>query len=70
MKDVAFPILFKLCGKEIDNTRARFRLFGYRNEIPFFMGRSQHLENVFGWSGHTKNGSTIGTVSGKLSSPT
>ena len=70
MKDVAFPILFKLCGKEIDNIRARFRIFGYRNEVPFFMGRSQHLENVFGWSGHTKNGSTIGTVSGKLSSPT
>ena len=68
LKDVVFPILFKLCGKEIYNTSEKFRKLGYRNEIPFFIGRSQHSKNVIGWNGHTENRSTIGSVSGKLSS--
>ena len=69
LKDVSFPILFKLCGKEIRNSSERFKIFGYQDEINFFGGKSLFSEIVFGWNGHTENGSTIGiTVSGtKLS---
>ena len=65
LSDMPFPILFKLCGKEIRHSSERFQLLGYRNEIPFFSGRSKFSVNVFGWNGHTENGSTIGAVSGR-----
>ena len=65
LKDMSFPILFKLCGKEIYDTSERFQLLGYRNEIRFFSGRSKFNPNIFGWNGHTENGSTIGSVSGR-----
>ena len=65
LNDVSFPILFKLCGKEIRNSSERFKILGYRDEINFFGGKSIFSKNVFGWNGHTENGSTIGiTVSG------
>ena len=66
LKDLPFPILFKLCGKEIHNSSERFKVFGYRNNKPFFGGRSKFSRNVFGWNGHTQNGSTIGSVSGEI----
>ena len=59
LKDVSFPILFKLCGKEIRNSSERFKIFGYQDEINFFGGKSIFSKNVFGWNGHTENGSTI-----------
>ena len=67
LKDVPFPILFKLCGKEIRNSSERFKIYGYKNEINFFAGRSKFSDNIFGWNGHTENGSTTGiTVRGKI----
>ena len=66
LKDVPFPILFKLCGKEIHNSSKRYGMFGYKNELPLFSGKSKYSKHVFGWNGHTESGSTIGTVSGKL----
>ena len=65
LKDMPFPILFKLCGKEIHNSSERFQVLGYRNELPFFSGKSKYSKTIFGWNGHTENGSTIGTVSGR-----
>ena len=65
LEDMSFPILFKLCGKEIRDSSERFKIFGYRDEINFFGGKSKFSKNVFGWNGHTENGSTIEmTVSG------
>ena len=60
LKDVSFPILFKICGKEIHNSSNRFKKFGYINEINFFAGKSKYSKNVYGWTGHTENGSSMG----------
>ena len=65
MKDVPFPILLKLCGKEIHDSSKRFRIFGYKDEIEFYAGKSKFSSKNFGWNGHTENGSTLGlTVTG------
>ena len=68
LKDVSFPILFKLCGKEIHDSSKRFRIFGYKDELEFYAGKSKFSRKNFGWNGHTENGSTLRlTVTGSSS---
>ena len=66
IKDVQFPILFKICGKESKHGSMRFRNLGYVNNVEFFGGISRFSKNktVVGWNGHTENGSTIGPLEG------
>ena len=64
LKDVPFPILFKLCGKEIQNSSRRFKEYGYKNERDFYSGKSKFSKSLVGWNGHTENGSTLETVKG------
>ena len=64
LKDVPFPILFKLCGKEIHNSSRRFKENGYANIRDFYSGVSQFSKSLVGWKGHTVNGSTLETVKG------
>ena len=67
LKEVSFPILFKICGKEIKNASRRFNNFGYATEYNFYGGISKFSKNttIVGWNGHTENGSTIGSLTGK-----
>ena len=62
-KDISFPILFKVCGKEMVNSSQRFRNFGYENALGFFSGFSQYSDDTLvGWHGHTDNGSYWSTI--------
>ena len=67
LKEVSFPILFKICGKEKKDSSTKFRNFGYADELDFFGGISMFSRNntIVGWNGHTENGSTIGPLKGK-----
>ena len=65
LKEIAFPILFKICGKEYSNSSSRFRKLGYAAELDFYGGLSKFNKTIIGWNGHTENGSTIGPLTGK-----
>lgn len=66
LKDVQFPILFKICGRELHNSSRRYRTLGYANDIEFYAGISKFSKNetIVGWNGHTENGTTIGPLAG------
>ena len=64
LKDIDFPLTFKLCATEVKNSHKRYTDLGYTNEFQFFMGKSSYNNTLFGWNGHTPNGSTVGDVQG------
>ena len=39
---------------------------GYESDVAFFKGKSMYNESLYGWSGHTENGSTISNVEGNV----
>ena len=68
LKEIVFPITLKFCIKDlVAKPEARYQKYGYWNVWPFFLGQAMYGGNIFGWNGHTKNGSTIGTVQGTAS---
>ena len=68
LKEVSFPILFKICGKELNNSSRRFINLGYANERDFYRGFSKFSKDytIVGWNGHRENGSTIGPLTGQV----
>ena len=64
LKNMDFPLTFKLCVTERENSYERYEKLGYRNDFNFFIGRSRHNRSLFGWNGHTEDGSTLGGVEG------
>ena len=68
LKDISFPFLFKICGKELNNSSRRFINLGYATERKFYMGLSKFSTNrtIVGWNGHRENGSTIGPLTGQV----
>ena len=66
LKEIEFPLAFKLCedqGSNQDNIE-NYRKFGYNNSRGFFRGESMFNKSLWGWNGHTRNNSIIGTVKG------
>ena len=66
LKDIDFPIAFQFCIEE-KNTDDKLKLaldLGYTDLFDFFKGKSKFNDMIVGWSGHTENGSTIGSVAG------
>ena len=64
LKDMDFPLTFKLCATEVKNSYKRYTDLGYTNEFQFFMGKSSYNNTLYGWNGHTPNGSTVGDFEG------
>ena len=64
LDDIEFPVLFKICIKPAFHTSELYKA-GYQNIWNYFIGQSRFNESVFGWGGHTDNGSIIGTPGGK-----
>ena len=64
LEDIIFPITLKFCIRELENASARYQKYGYCNFWPFYLGQRCYGGNIFGWNGHTRNGSTIATVKG------
>ena len=65
LKDIDFPLVFRVCVNEIKNGNKKYQRFGYNNIEDFFRGQSRYNKSLFGWGGHLPNGSNIGTVEGK-----
>ena len=66
-RDVHFPILLKICGREVRDSSRRFITLGYANDVEFYGGISKFSKNqtIVGWNGHTENGTTIGPLAGE-----
>ena len=67
LRDIEFPITLDLCLQEIYKNKKKFNNVGYAQKIAYFKGESWYGKNIYGWSGHTKNGSTLSSVQGKHS---
>ena len=64
LKDIAFPISLKFCVAEREDFHKRYRDLGYDSVYRFFRGMSKYKTRWLGWSGHSSNGSTLGSVNG------
>ena len=64
LKQIDFPLSFKICVTEQENSTERYRKLGYKDEYRFFAGESMFEEEVIGWGGHTQNGSTLYHIRG------
>ena len=65
LEDIDFPLVFRVCGNEIENGSKKYQDLGYNNVEDFFRGKSMFNQSLFGWGGHLPNGSNIGTIEGK-----
>ena len=61
LKNIDFPLAFKLCLFELDKSNDRYTKIGYPNVYWFFEGKSKFGE-IFGWNGHLQNNLTLGSV--------
>ena len=66
LQKIDFPIVFKMCATETQNSTARYTNVGYEDSFDFFKGVSRYNKSLYGWSGHHENGSTIARVEGKI----
>ena len=64
LKQINFPLYFKICATELNNFNERYQKMGYSNEHNFFNGYSRFERNIIGWGGHNENGSTLYHIKG------
>ena len=64
LKDIEFPLSFRVCFHELKNGNEKYQRLGYMNERSFFKGQSQFNNSLFGWNGHTENGGILGSTEG------
>ena len=68
INETEFPLIFHICLNELrTNTRENdnsYKSFGYNGPYEWFIGQSMYDNGNYGWSGHSKNGSTIGKTKG------
>ena len=67
IEDIQFPIIFKVCVHEefeengmFRENNDKFNKFGYENKIKFDAGESMFNSGLFGFNGHSENGSSLG----------
>ena len=63
LNDLEFPLSFRVCV-EVDDEGENYQKVGYQNKNEFIKGRSIYNDSIFGWAGHTHNGSSMGAVKG------
>ena len=68
LNDTEFPLIFHICLNE-HKTKTKedgnwYKPFGYNSAFDWFIGQSMYDYKNYGWSGHTKDGSSIGTTKG------
>ena len=64
LNEIEFPMTFRLCAFELNNTVSRYQSYGYARYGDYFRGRSMFNDTLYGWAGHDKNGSTLGNIEG------
>ena len=65
LMDIDFPVIFKLCFQK-QNEDEMLQALGYRYMRDFYRGKSMYNGSLIGWSGHTEDGKTLGTVDGRV----
>ena len=66
LSEIEFPISIKLCALEdTESDVMRHNTSGYERNFRFFLGQSMFNKSLIGWSGHTQDGSFLGSVKGK-----
>ena len=66
LNEIEFPMTFRICAFELNDTVSRYQSFGYSDYAGFFRGQSMFNNTVYGWAGHDENGSVWGNVAGKI----
>ena len=73
IEDIQFPIVFKVCVHEefeengmFRENNDKFNKFGYENKIKFDAGESMFNSGLFGWNGHSENGSSLGILTQEI----
>lgn len=61
LKNLQFPIMFKICMKPGFNTTA-LKEEGYAGISEYFLGRSRFNSSVYGWAGHSNTSEARSTV--------
>ena len=64
LKDIEFPLSFKICVREQNDVKQRYQKIGYKHNDDFFRGQPSDDTQYFGWAGRGRNKSTLGTVTG------
>ena len=65
LDDIEFPIIFKICITPAFNI-TEIQDAGYEIVWDYFTGTSRYSRNrIYGWSGHTENGSIVSNAKGK-----
>ena len=59
LRNIDFPVSFKLCVKEIYNKTKRYKDYGYKDNWKFFFGQSNIRRGHVGWNGDFKNGTSV-----------
>ena len=65
LKALEFPLVIQLCALKISRENEHFEMYGYANMMNFYKGLSLYNDSLIGWSGFSKNGSTLGSPDGK-----
>ena len=66
LKEIEFPISITLCAsEERESDVMRHNTSGYDRNFQFFLGQSMFNKSLIGWSGHTQDGSFLGSVRGR-----
>ena len=63
---ITFPISLLICANQIQNNSARYEQVGYPDYLYFYYGISKYNNSLFGWHGHSENGSSLGSVEGRV----
>ena len=66
LNEIEFPMTFRICAFELNDTVSRYQSFGYAHYGDYFRGRSMFNDTLYGWAGHDHNGSVLGNVEGKM----
>ena len=66
LSEIKFPMLLQVCLVENKEDKARFQRLGYLDDYGYYQGQSVYNSSLFGWAGHTLNGSTMRSVDGNL----
>ena len=64
MEEIEFPVIFKICFKnsfDLDKVKEA----GYKSVWDYFKGESKFNDSLYGWAGHTRNGSVGPGVKGE-----
>ena len=66
LNEIEFPMTFRICAFELNDTVSRYQSFGYADYAAYFRGQSMFNDTLYGWAGHDQNGSVLGNVEGEI----